>query len=75
MHHHPSRALGYLTGIKSTTAGSMERRSGSVISAQNGVLFNQIGRLTRRYVAHANIAVIVALFFHGKALRVPWYEL
>ncbi|GKU96318.1 hypothetical protein SLEP1_g9568 [Rubroshorea leprosula] len=29
----------------STSAGSMERRSGSVISAQNGMLFNQIGRL------------------------------
>lgn len=50
---------------RSTFPESMGRRSGNVKSAPSVMLFNQIGRLTPRFVAQESIDVIVEPFSPG----------
>ncbi|CAL5387949.1 unnamed protein product [Camellia sinensis] len=75
VHHHASRALGDLTGIKKHLLGkiddspqaicfrNMVRRSGSVRSVQKNTQFNRIGKLIRRLVGLESINAIVAHSF------------
>lgn len=51
---------------RSTFAESMVRRSGSVKSVPSGMLFNQTGKLTPRFVAQESIDVTVEPFSPGK---------
>ncbi|KAG0485541.1 hypothetical protein HPP92_009620 [Vanilla planifolia] len=61
VHHHPARALGDLTGIKSTSRGSTGRRSGSVISARKNMRFFPIGRRMSRAAEAGSISVTAGL--------------
>ena len=58
VHHDPSR-------LKSTSAESTVKRSGSARSARSVMLCSQIGKHTPRPVALENINVIVELSFQG----------
>ncbi|KAF2314831.1 hypothetical protein GH714_036843 [Hevea brasiliensis] len=65
VHHHPSRALGDLTGIKKHYCRKHGRRNGSAKSVQRSMLFNQIGRLTLKPVELESIDVTVEPFSPG----------
>lgn len=51
--------------LRNTTPGSMGRRSGSATGVQRSMLFNQIGRLTQRYVAPRSTDVTVGQSSQG----------
>jgi hypothetical protein len=63
----PQGLLGTSQESRSTFAGSMGKRGGSVKGAQSVMQFNQIGKLTLRFVALESIDVIVELFSLGKS--------
>jgi hypothetical protein len=57
--------------LKSTTPGSTGRRSGSATGAQRSMLYNQIGKLTQRYVAPRSTDVTVEQYSQGIFLIKP----
>jgi hypothetical protein len=60
VHHDPSRALGDLTGIKSTLVESTVKRSGNVKNVLRNMQSNLIGKLTQKHVVQENTNVTVA---------------
>lgn len=54
--------LGTSLGLRSTLAESMVKKSGNVKSALRNMQFNQIGKLTPRFVAQESINVTAENF-------------